>query len=57
MDVTEGLKQDWTEEPTSEKMLKVAHAIPWIRTAVKAGKSRKRRKRRKREGVNQVIIA
>lgn len=55
MDVAEGLKEDWTEELTSEKMLRVDNVIPWMHPAVKPDK-RRRRKRRKRERVNQVLI-
>lgn len=56
MDVTEGPKEEWTEELTSEKMLRVDHVIPWMHTAVNPDR-RRRRKKRKREGVNQVLIS
>lgn len=55
MDIAKGLKEEWTEELTSEKMLRVDHVIPWMQTAVNPDR-RRRRKRRKREGVNQVLI-
>lgn len=54
MDVTEGLKEEWTEELTSEKMLRVDHVIPWMHSPVNPDR-RRRRKRRKR-GLNQVLI-
>lgn len=56
MDVTEGLKEEWTEELTSEKMLRVDHVIPWMHTPVNPPDRRRTRKRRKREGLNQVLI-
>lgn len=54
MDVTNELKEERTEELTSDRMLRVDHVIPWMQTAVNP--DRRRRRKRRKKGVNQVLI-
>lgn len=56
MDVAEGLKEDWTKELISEKMLRADNVIPWMHGIVKPDKRRRRKRRKRGRGPDQVLI-